>query len=122
MTLATQFFNGVEFQRNTADNCTTFSSVDTSLSNFTDNLQSGETSVTSPVVGTLFSGGSTPAASALTLSAPGAGNTGTVDLTFDTDDWLKFDWLGGGDENPEATATFGGFRGHDRIIYWQEQR
>lgn len=122
MALETQFFNGVEFQRNTADNCTTYSATDASLANYTDNLQSGETSITSPVVATLFTGGATPAANALNLSAPGTGNTGTVDLTFDAESWLKFDWLGSGDENPTATATFGGFRGHDRIIYWQEQR
>jgi len=56
------------------------------------------------------------------LSAPGIGNTGTVELLFTTEPWLRFDWLGTGETDPGAVATFGGFRGHDRVIYWQEQR
>jgi len=35
--------------------------------------------------------------------------------------WLEFDGLGTGDQDPEGPATFGRFRGHDRIIYWSEQ-
>lgn len=35
--------------------------------------------------------------------------------------WLQDDFSGDGSlENPTATATFGVFRGHDRIIYWRE--
>ena len=49
---------------------------------------------------------------------------GTVDITLETPDWLKFDWdddLGTVDTNPTATATFGIYRGRDRIISWEER-
>jgi len=38
------------------------------------------------------------------------------------EDWLKFEWggYGTGYIDPSATATFGTYRGHDRIIYWRE--
>lgn len=39
-------------------------------------------------------------------------------------DWLKFDWDQDGshdDDLPTATVTFGSYRGHDRVIYWQER-
>ncbi len=40
--------------------------------------------------------------------------------------WLRFDWNQNGDHDddgqlPTATVSFGSYRGHDRIIYWQEQ-
>ena len=56
------------------------------------------------------------------LEAPGAGNQGELDVTYDTFNWLKFDWDNDGshDDNPSAVATFGQFRGNDRIIYIRE--
>jgi MSHA biogenesis protein MshQ len=45
-----------------------------------------------------------------------------VDVTLDVPSWLEFDWNGSGAEDPMGTATFGRHRGHDRIIYWSEQR
>ena len=117
-----QFFNGSEFQRHILDNCSLYSSSLTALSNFTENLQAGETSVISPLSSSSFSAGITQGTAPLVLSAPGIGNTGTVELLFTTEPWLRFDWLGTGETDPGAVATFGGFRGHDRVIYWQEQR
>ena len=59
---------------------------------------------------------------AIMLPAPGANNTGVVDVIYQVDDWLKYDWSATNafDENPTAVATFGRFRGNDRIIYWRE--
>lgn len=60
------------------------------------------------------------------LIAPGAGNRGMVDVEYDIYSWLKYDWDWNGvdeksfDDNPTATATFGLFRGNDRIIYQRE--
>lgn len=122
MGLTVQFYNGIEFQQNTADSCTSYSSSNAALSNYTDNLQVGETAVVGPVSSTFFSAGSAQTASPLTLSAPGSGNTGTVELIYSAPNWLLYDWFGTGDSSPQATATFGGFRGHDRVLYWQEQR
>lgn len=60
------------------------------------------------------------------FSAPGAGNTGefTVNVDLTLYPWLRFDWNQDGDYGdqnlPPATFTFGAYRGHDRVIYWQE--
>jgi MSHA biogenesis protein MshQ len=36
--------------------------------------------------------------------------------------WLQGDFDGNGSlENPSALATFGVYRGNDRVIYWQER-
>ena len=63
---------------------------------------------------------------AMVLSAPGARNQGSVNVEYDIYDWLKYDWDWNGvdakvfDENPTSIATFGLFRGNDRIIYQRE--
>jgi len=63
---------------------------------------------------------------AIILTAPGAGNQGTINIEYDIYSWLKYDWNWNGvdtksfDENPTATATFGLFRGNDRITYQGE--
>lgn len=46
---------------------------------------------------------------------------GTDTLSWDVPAWLEHDWDGDGiSEDPSATATFGVYRGHDRVIYWRE--
>ena len=59
---------------------------------------------------------------AIELTAPGAGNTGEVGVVYSTFEWLKFDWgnTRSYDQNPSAIATFGLYRGNDRIISWRE--
>lgn len=134
--ILTEYFDGTGFVRNTDDGngitaCTRLplSSVD---------LQTG-TALGTPIpvgagtsIGTMsyitgtdffFSSGD----AALILSAPGVGNTGaiTVDVDLTTHPWLRFDWDGDGmndDDPPQASGVFGRYRGHDRIIYWSEQR
>ncbi|WP_019027292.1 DUF2341 domain-containing protein [Colwellia piezophila] len=61
------------------------------------------------------------------LTAPGAGKTGQVAVIYDISDWLKYDWAyddegvdGLYNDNPRAVATFGIYRGNDRIIYQRE--
>jgi MSHA biogenesis protein MshQ len=60
------------------------------------------------------------------FSAPGAGNTGSfnVDVNLAAYPWLRFDWNQDGDYSdislPSAEFTFGSYRGHDRVIFWQE--
>jgi len=65
------------------------------------------------------------------LSAPGTGMTGELDIWLDPTNvdvtwptYLNYDWNGDGiintDDFPKATATFGLFRGNDRIIHWRE--
>jgi len=51
------------------------------------------------------------------------GKSGSVRIAADLSElpWLRFDWDGNGsfEDAPDATATFGRYRGHDRIIYWR---
>ncbi len=64
----------------------------------------------------------------ISLSAPGSGNDGSVDLTLDLSTaigaglpWLQFDWNGDGTvDNPICTATFGIYQGSPRLIYTRE--
>ena len=58
----------------------------------------------------------------LFLKAPGANNTGDISITLNSPAWLKFDWDGDGvhDNEPTGIASFGLYRGDDRIIYWRE--
>lgn len=58
----------------------------------------------------------------LWLKAPGQNFTGSVDVNATVDNWLRFDWNGdGAPDDPTARATFGIYRGDDRIIYWRER-
>ena len=88
----------------TDDNCTTYTDSDISLYNYTGNLDSGETSITSYSV--ISNGEAT-----ITLSAPGIGNEGTVDLIFTAPSYMHF---------ASGRATFGIYRGNDNIISWEE--
>ena len=118
--LAAQQFTGAAFESHPADVCTTYRAGDVTLAGFTANLAAGETAAIAPVAATALIGGAGDPARPLTLSAPGFGNEGTVDVTLDVPGWLEFDWQGTGLEDPAGTAAFGRFRGHDRVIYWGE--
>lgn len=56
------------------------------------------------------------------LSAPLGNKQGSFEVEYEVPLWLQFDWNGDGvyKNNPSATATFGVFRGNDRIIYTRE--
>jgi|GEM_PF-3014814 len=61
------------------------------------------------------------------LPAAGTGNQGRVEVIYSIYDWLKYDWAydtegvdGLYNDDPRAVATFGIFRGNDRIIYQRE--
>jgi len=123
--VSAEYWNGSDWLTNSADDCTTIGTTAFKFTNYTDRLNSGETSASIGGVGagstTLVNGVST----AFLLTKPGAGNEGSVDVFLDKqklDDWLKYDWDNdpATDDVPTATASFGHFRGHDRIIYWRE--
>ena len=61
---------------------------------------------------------------ALVLNATGKNNTGYayVQANLTEQHWLRFDWSDNGNytDYPNATATFGIFRGNEHIIYQQE--
>src|SRR5690606_31858030 len=55
------------------------------------------------------------------LSAPGAGNTGTVRINYAAPVFLQDDFYNIGVlENPSGLCTVRIFRGHGRVIYWRE--
>lgn len=55
------------------------------------------------------------------LEAPGVGNKGDIGVSYDAPEWLKYNWdedmTNWGKDNPFSVATFGFFRGNDRVIY-----
>jgi len=99
-----EYYQDGEYVLNSDDNCTSYTDSDISLSNYSGNLNSGETSVVSYTTITSGSG-------SITLSAPGLGNEGSVDLIFTAPDYMHF---------ALGTAVFGIYRGNDEIISWEE--
>lgn len=128
-----QYWNGTLFTTNTADSCTTLSSSNIGLDNYKNNLASGETSV-SPATINFASGIGT-----MRLTAPGAGNSGSVDLCVDlgTDpvggticsatasasmSYLQGKWAPGTawNNDPKVRATFGVYKNANEFIYLRE--
>lgn len=100
------------FSLEAGDTCTVLSSANVSLSNFIGNLASGDT--------TASLSGPTGGLGSLSLTAPGAGNDGSVQVNLDVPDYLHFDWFGSGLSDPQGQATFGIFGGQQPIIYRRE--
>ncbi len=106
MKLRSFFWNNGNWQFNDKDSCTHFVKTDFIFKNFTQNLNSGETSVIN--VDDISNG-----VGYITLSAPGKNNFGSVDVDFKSNLFLH-------DNDSAGTATFGIYRGRDRIIMWEE--
>jgi hypothetical protein len=104
---------------NEQDSCTPYNASNMILSSNTLDINSDSVN---DVTGKLEKGETR----AINLMAPGAGNQGTINIEYDIYSWLKYDWNWNGvdtksfDENPTAKATFGLFRGNDRIIHQGE--
>jgi len=133
-----QYWNGSAFVTNILDSCTTLSSVNIGLGNFAGNLNAGETTATistSPLQN---------GRSAIQLSAPGANNQGSVDITLNlgtspaaTADacpafaptataanlsYLRGRWCGASyAKDPAVRVRFGIMRSSDQAIYRREQ-
>jgi hypothetical protein len=118
--LQTQAFQNGAFAAFVQDSCTTYQASQLSLSNFSGDLQAAETAVLGPLGATPLVDGQVDPNNPLWLSAPGTGNTGAVDVELQAPAWLRYNWLGAGEVNPRAQLTFGRYRGHDRIIIWQQ--
>ena len=115
------------FITNTDDLSSSYNSVNATLSSFTGALNAGNTVLNATAGDVTVIGGLPNDLDPLQLLAPGADNTGTVDVTLDlsAQPWLRYDWTnspaaGPNDDDPTATVTFGSYRGNDRIIFWQE--
>jgi len=118
MPFQAEFYTANGFVINSADGCWRYNTAaDVALDQ--SDLSGGNTAVIG-TSGTLLAGAAEEDKQ-LTLKAPGANNQGGVVATFAVPLWLQGDWdqddlL----ENPRATATFGVYRGNDRVIYWRE--
>lgn len=135
--METQYWNGSSFITNSADNCTTVTAANVGLGNYTPNLDAGETTPTI-AAGPFSSGRKT-----LTLSAPGAGNNGSVDVVVNLGStttidscvtwgttpapagadltYLRGRWCGASyTKDPTARASFGQYRGAEEVIFIRE--
>jgi MSHA biogenesis protein MshQ len=121
--LEAQYWNGTSYIRNQQDSCTTVPASSIAMGNYRNNLTACETQLSG--VGTMSAGKTTA-----TLTKPGAGNNGSVDLTLNLSSAsgttctsstasaataASIPWFG---TNPLARATFGIFK--TPIIYMRE--
>ncbi len=116
MPMRTQYFDGSNYLLNAADNCTT---LNTNELEVTPSLSGGTSTVT------VISTNATAGVLDISLTAPGAGKTGYIDVTPDLKKndfgvpWLQYDWNSTipGLENPTGRATFGIYNGNPPQIY-----
>ena len=102
---------GGSFQREGMDTCTNLGTP--ALDMFTGNLALGETTPT--LVGLSAGGGS------VSLSAPGAGNDGSVQVSFPASpSWLRYPWDGANRELARGLASFGIYQGAAPLIFRRE--
>jgi MSHA biogenesis protein MshQ len=102
---------GGSFQVETMDTCTALGTA--SLGGFTGNLAAGETTPTTsePLAGV----------GSLRLTAPGAGNDGSVRAGFPALPlWLQYPWDGVVRQGASGLATFGIYRGPAPLIFRRE--
>ncbi len=127
-----QYWDGAQFVTHSDDSCTALASASIGLGNYQKQLDSGETSVSPAIIN--FVGG----IGSLRLAAPGAGNSGSVDLCVDLGvdpaggttcvatgagkAYLQGKWQPGSawNNDPNARASFGLHRGSRPLIYMRE--
>jgi hypothetical protein len=114
--LVVQYLDTTTHYENTSDDtCTAFNSSNIALTTIDfDKRKTGVNAVSGH-----FINGETRK---IELLAPSDGSRKNVGVAYGAYDWLKYDWSSNGvyDENPSAIATFGLYRGNDRIIYMRE--
>jgi len=109
--LRTQYWDGNNWRINKYDSCTAYDH-DNVNDESGELVSSGEESL---------SEGAYRDSDGIRLSSPnGAGN---YPVSYTPDAWLLWDWDGDGeaDNPPNATLTYGVYRGNDNIIYKREQ-
>jgi MSHA biogenesis protein MshQ len=121
--LTAQYWNGQGFVLNSVDICTVLPAPSlTFFAQSADNqLASGETTAS-------FNSPLSAGKGNLSLTAPGIGNFGFLDLSVSAPAWLQYNWDGVDqgsdanllDDNPRARAAFGKRSGADRVIMRRE--
>lgn len=103
-----EYWDGSRFSLNTDDSCSSWTTADIS------NTANHHTLVADS--------GAFTAGTAGPLILQPDGTRGTDTLVWDVPDWLRDDVDDDGIlDAPSGLATFGVYRGHDRVIYWQER-
>lgn len=127
-----EYFNGFTFIPNADDNCTSLSlNSNFSLNNPITQGGSAQSGSSSMTIGSGTSSASlSPASlnagvSTLTFSAPGAGNTGYINVNTLISSglpWLTYNWNqnGTGNQSPNAVITFGNYQGSSKMIFLKE--
>ncbi len=138
-----EFYNTDGFEINTVDTCSTVTATltdtgtdtvmigDGSIAGQTciwdDDAESGASNCTFATllpgpVASQFEAPPIAGSFNLYLKAPGQNFTGDIAVTLTSPTWLQFDWDGDGNHDNDATgiASFGLYRGDDRVIYWRE--
>ncbi len=117
MPFQAEYYTAGRFVRNLADSCWAFDTSSAELDQ--SGLSGGSTSVR-PNANTLDAGAA-PQGSEMVLAAPGDDSRGSVRVAFPVPVWLTDDVDNDGTlDDPFGLATFGVYRGHDRIIFWRE--
>ncbi|MBA6380098.1 MULTISPECIES: DUF6701 domain-containing protein [unclassified Colwellia] len=124
--LSVEYFDGTNFVLADTDTCIQYNSTNVSFGSLND---VGLDSADIPAVSGAFvdiddlPNGVTRQ---IVLPAVASGNQGKVEVIYNIYPWLQYDWHWNGvevktlNENPSAIATFGVFRGNDRVILWRE--
>lgn len=115
LVMRVEHFDGANFITSADNNCVGFDPANITLSNL--GLDPSLTGVVGSS-GAFIEGISR----SLSLSAPGANNQGDIGVQYSAPSWLQYDWDDDGlfDDNPNAIATFGIYRGDDRLFHWRE--
>lgn len=106
---------GPAFLPEPQDICTTAGVIGTPLlEGFTGNLVAGKTIAST--------GSFSQGAGLVSLTAPGAGNDGSLQLAYpNMPEWLKYDWLRSGSRQPaRGVASFGIYQGAKPLIFRRE--
>ncbi|MBE4620616.1 DUF6701 domain-containing protein [Vibrio navarrensis] len=121
-----QYFSGGIFRTNSDDSCSDLGSVNHFTFDSTDFtvLKSG-TATPPEVKATLAPSLLSSGVANIDLSAPGAGNTGTIVSRYDLSTllpWLRVDEDGNNsfEDSVSGRVQFGLYRGSDRVIWWRE--
>jgi MSHA biogenesis protein MshQ len=109
--LLVQYWNGTGWVTNTDDNLTALATPANGSGLVFHLASSGSTTAT--LNNPLANGDA-----GLTLTKPGSGHAGYVDITIASPAWLDYDWKGAGDTDPTARATFGIYK--SKWIYLRE--
>ncbi len=116
-----QYWNGSTWITNPDDSCSTVSSTLDGSEDYAPALTTGQLVTRGAVSATMQNGN-------LQLTWDNTGSNdyrGQVTAPLNVQPWLKWYWNWDGSSantlaDPRASAFFGRYRGHDRIIYWRE--